>query len=229
MSLKKDKVLIIAPHADDEVLGCGGYISKFNNIKDFYVLVLTNSHLGSPNLYSQTDIQNIRDEAKKASKYLKIKKIFFENFPGTKLDIFPGNEISDKIFEYIKSIKPKEVFLPFYNDTHSDHQKIYSSSLVALRPFILKKIITKKIFCYETLSETEFGIPDKKNFDPNYFVSLNEKDFKNKVEAFKFYKSQIKKFPNPRSIPSIKIQAQFRGIQSNSLFSEAFRIIRMYE
>lgn len=227
--IRKNNVLIIAPHCDDEVLGCGGYISKNRNKKNFYVLILTNANKGLPKIYSQKNINIIREEAKKASKFLKVKDIFFEDFPAPMLDTYPSSTISDKILEYVNLIKPNEVFLPFFNDTHVDHQKIYLASITALRPFLKSSNYVKKIFCYETLSETEFGYPGKNIFNPNYYVSLSDKNINDKIKALKIYKSQIKKFPHPRSEDGLKILSSYRGMQSNTNYSEAFIVIRVYE
>ena len=87
----------------------------------------------------------------------------------------------------------------------------------------------KRILCYETPSETEFGYPGKHIFNPNYYVSLSKKNIDDKIKALKIYKSQIKKFPHPRSGNGLKILSSYRGIQSSSNYSEAFIIIRAYE
>ena len=226
---KKNNVLIIAPHCDDEVLGCGGYISKNKDKKNFYVLILTNANKGLPKIYSKKKINIIREEAKKVTKFLKVKEIFFEDFPAPILDVHPSSQISDKIMKYVNFLKPNEVFLPFFNDTHVDHQKTYLASITALRPFLKTSNYLKRILCYETPSETEFGYPGKHIFNPNYYVSLSKKNIDDKIKALKIYKSQIKKFPHPRSENGLKILSSYRGMQSNSNFSEAFIIIRIYE
>tara|TARA_X000000950_G_C13780924_1_gene605058 strand:- start:120 stop:818 length:699 start_codon:yes stop_codon:yes gene_type:complete len=226
---RKKNVLIISPHYDDEVLGCGGYVSKYNNSKNFYILFLTNANKGDPTLYNENLINKIRNEAKKSSNYLKVKKIFFENLPAPKLDIFSSSTISDKITYYLNNIKPSEVFIPFFNDTHVDHQKIYSASITSLRPFLKTNKNLKSIYCYETLSETDYSLPGKSIFNPNYFVELTKKNLSEKIQAMKYYKSQIKKQPHPRSVNGIKILASYRGLLSNTEYSEAFMILRVYD
>ena len=94
--------------------------------------------------------------------------------------------------KYLKLIDPNEIFIPYYNDTHVDHQKIYLSAMTALRPFVLKNKKIEKILCYETLSETEYAIPNKKIFNPNYYVRLSKKYIDDKIKAMKIYRSQLK-------------------------------------
>lgn len=225
----KQNVLIISPHCDDEVLGCGGYISKYKNTKNFYVLFLTNANKGNPDLYSDKYIKKVRDEAGKSSKYLKIKKIFFENFPAPKLDTFSSSIISDKITYYLNYLKPDEVFVPYFNDTHVDHQKIYLASITSLRPFLKTNKSLRSVYCYETLSETDYSLPGKSKFNPNYFVELSKKNLYEKIQAMKYYKSQLKKKPHPRSVNGIKVLASYRGLLSYTEYSEAFMILTVYD
>lgn len=229
MKFEKKNVLIIAPHCDDEILGCGGYISKYKNKKNFFILYLTNANKGDSIKYTEGLIKKIRNEAKKTSNFLGVKKIFFEDFPAPKLDTISSSTISDKISNYLKLIRPSEVFLPFGNDTHIDHQKVYISSITALRPFLNINKNLEKIYCYETLSETDFAIPNKKLFNPNFFVRLSQKNLEDKIKAIKMYKTQIKTKPHPRSTHAIKVLASYRGILSNFEYSEAFIIIRAYD
>lgn len=215
-------ILIIAPHADDEILGCGGIISKFSKKKiNIYVAIMTNASKGDIKLFSKSKIKNIRNECLKANKKLGVKKVFFCDFPAPKLDQFPIYKISEKINILLKKTKCDSIFLPYGSDLHKDHQCIYEASLVACRP--LNKSLVKNIFCYETLSETEWGL---KSFSPNYFEILSNSDLKNKILAFKEYKSQIQKDFHPRSENGIKNLAKYRGNNISQENAEAFKIIR---
>lgn len=216
-------ILVIAPHADDEVLGCGGIISKFSKKKvNVYVAVMTNASKGNSKLFSKSKIQQIRNECLKANKKLGVKKVFFYDFPAPKLDQYPIYKISEKIYTLINKIKCETVFLPYGNDIHKDHECIYQASLVACRP--INKSLVKNIFCYETLSETEWGL---EGFFPNYFETLSNSDLNNKISAFKQYKSQIKEQFHPRSENGIKNLARYRGNNISEENAEAFKIIRV--
>ena len=123
----KSKVLILSPHADDEILGCGGFISKFSK-QNYHinVLVLTNANKGAPEIYSPKQIQKLRIEAKSANKFIGTKKIFFENLPAINLNNFPVYKITDLISRYLENIKPEIVLIPSINDIHDDHKIILS-------------------------------------------------------------------------------------------------------
>ena len=86
----------------------------------------------------------------------------------------------------------------------------------------------KKILSYEVLSETEWN-ENEKSFNPNYFVSLNKADINNKVKAFLQYKSQVKKFPHPRSKEAIINLSKVRGSQAFMKYAEAFKVEKILE
>ena len=215
-------ILVIAPHADDEILGCGGIISKFSRKKvNIYVAIMTNASKGDSKLFSKSKIKIIRNECLRANKKLGV-KVFFFNFPAPKLDQYPIYKISKKINDLINKVKCETVFLPYGNDIHKDHQCIYQASLVACRP--INNNLVKNILCYETLSETEWGLD---SFHPNYYEVLSNVDINNKISAFKEYKSQIKDNFHPRSKNGIKNLAKYRGNNISQENAEAFKIIRI--
>ena len=98
----KNKILILAPHADDEILGCGGFISKYSKQNcHITVLILTNANIGAPQIYSTEDIKKIRDESKIANALIGTNKLFFENLPALNLNNYPFYKITNIIDEYI--------------------------------------------------------------------------------------------------------------------------------
>jgi len=220
-------ILIISPHADDEILGCGGFISKYSKKKySISVLILTNASKGAPELYSAKKIKVIREESIKANKLIGTKRLFFEDLPALNLNNYPLYKISNLINKYIIDLKPEVVFLPSYNDINDDHKITFKAAKVALRPN--KKSTIKKILSYEVLSETEWN-ENERSFNPNYFVSLNKKDINNKIKAFLKYKSQIKKFPHSRSIETIMNLSKIRGSQAFMEYAEAFKVEKIFE
>jgi LmbE family N-acetylglucosaminyl deacetylase len=124
------------------------------------------------------------------------------------------------------SINPEIILIPSANDIHDDHKIIFKAAKVSMRPN--KKSNLKKILSYEVLSETEWN-ENGKIFNPNYFVVLNKVDIKNKVKAFLKYKSQVKKFPHPRSKDAIINLSRVRGSQVFAEFAEAYRIEKIID
>tara|TARA_Y100000389_G_scaffold168042_1_gene173523 strand:+ start:25861 stop:26535 length:675 start_codon:yes stop_codon:yes gene_type:complete len=223
----KKKVLILSPHADDEILGCGGFISKFSK-KNYQinVLILTNANKGAPEIYSLEEIKTIRNEAKAANHLIGTKKLFFENLPGLNLNSYPLYKITMIIDKYITDINPEIVLMPSINDIHDDHKIIFKAAKVSMR--MNKKMNLKKILSYEVLSETEWN-EDEKSFNPNYYVSLNKSDIINKVKSFLKYRSQVKKFPHPRSKEAIMNLSRVRGSQVFTEYAEAFKVEKILD
>lgn len=223
----KKKILILSPHADDEILGCGGFISKFSK-QNFQVnvLILTNANKGAPELYSSEKIKKIRNEAKVANKLIGTKKLSFENLPALNLSSYPIYKISNIINKYLIDIDPEIVLIPSLNDIHDDHKIIFKAAKISMR--FNKKTNLKKILSYEVLSETEWN-ENEKSFNPNYFISLDKSDIDKKVKAFLKYKSQVKKFPHPRSKEAIINLSKVRGSQVFMKYAEAFKVEKILD
>ena len=223
----KKKILILSPHADDEILGCGGFISKYSK-QNYHidVLVLTNANIGAPEIYSSKEIKLLRNEAKKANDLIGTKKLFFENLPAINLNNYPVYKITNIINKYISDINPEIVLIPSQNDIHEDHKIIFKAAKVSMRPNKISNL--KKILSYEVLSETEWN-EEGKSFNPNYFVCLKKSDINNKVKAFLKYKSQVKKFPHPRSKEAIVNLSRVRGSQAFTEYAEAFRVEKILD
>jgi LmbE family N-acetylglucosaminyl deacetylase len=223
----KKKVLIISPHADDEILGCGGFISKYSK-KNYYinVLILTNANKGAPELYSSKEIELIRKESKIANNFVGTKKLFFENLPALNLSSYPTYKITNIINKYIFKINPEIVLIPSANDIHDDHKIVFKAAKVSMRPNKTSNL--KKILSYEVLSETEWN-ENNKSFNPNYYVNLDKLDINRKINAFLKYKSQVKKFPHPRSKEAILNLSKVRGSQVFMNYAEAFKVEKILD
>ena len=220
-------VLILSPHADDEILGCGGFISKYSKQNyNINVLILTNANNGAPEIYSTKKIELIRNEAKIANNFIGTKKLFFENLPAINLNNYPIYKISNIINKYILDINPEIVLIPSKNDIHDDHKIIFKAAKISMRPNKISNL--KKILSYEVLSETEWN-EEGKSFNPNYFVCLKKSDINNKVKAFLKYRSQVKKFPHPRSKEAIINLSRVRGGQAFIEYAEAFKVEKILD
>jgi len=218
-------ILIVAPHPDDEVLGCGGIIAKYSGEGSrVFVLVVTR---GTPKLYSADKIDNIRREARSAHGMLGVKETVFLDFPAPELDMISLAEISREITEVIKRFSITDLYIPHRGDIHGDHRVVFNACLVAARP--VGDCSVKSIFAYETLSETEWAPPFGDDaFIPTKFVDVST-TFNKKLEAMNCFKSQLKQFPNPRSIETLTALSKFRGSTVGFSHAEAFMVIRVIE
>jgi LmbE family N-acetylglucosaminyl deacetylase len=217
------RVLVIAPHPDDEVLGCGGIIKRLTD-SGIRVTVLVASR-GKEKLYSEERILNVRKQALEAHRILGVSNTVFFDYPAPELDLVSISELSSSISKIITREKPDTVFLPHHGDIHHDHRAIFNAGLVASRP--VNDCSVKYVFCYETLSESEWAPPfGAEVFIPQMFVNIT-KEFSHKIDAMRCYTSQIRNFPNPRSEKSIEALANFRGSTVGIDYAEAFMVIRI--
>jgi N-acetylglucosamine malate deacetylase 1 len=218
-------ILIVAPHPDDEVLGCGGIIAKYSESGfRVYVLVVTR---GTPKLYSSDKIDNIRMEARNAHAILGVTETVFLDFPAPELDIISLAEIAREISGVIKRFNINDLYIPHRGDIHGDHRVVFNACLVAARP--VDDCPVKSIFAYETLSETEWAAPFGDDaFIPAKFVDVSA-TFVKKLDAMKCFKSQLKQFPNPRSIETLTALSKFRGSTVGFSHAEAFMVMRVIE
>ena len=217
------KILVVAPHPDDETLGVGGSVAKsISQGYDVTVLVVS-GHL--PPLYKIEAYDQTVDEAHKAFKILGIKKSLFLKIPATLVGSEPVHILNKKINDVIDEVEPN-IVLCCYPDRHIDHRVIFESVMVATRPVGAGKKI-EMLAAYETLSETHWNAAHiEPNFTPNWVIDITDFIDK-KLEALACYKSQIPEFPGPRSVEAVEALAKFRGTQAGFAFGEALQIIRM--
>ena len=216
------KVLVIAPHPDDEILGVGGTIKKRSKKGDeVYVCIVTK---GYKPLFDEEVIQMGREEAKIADKMLGVKETFFLDFPAVMLETIPRYEFNEKISEIVQKIQPDEIYIPHRGDMQIDHQMVVDAAMVAVRPKYKHKI--KRVYAYETLSETGWNIPNQQNeFIPNVYEDITE-TLKDKLESMRIFKSQLGEFPEARSIGALDALAKYRGAIVVVKAAEAFILIR---
>ena len=216
------KILVFAPHPDDEVLGCGGIIAK--NVKegnDVYVCIVTKA---CEPLFSKKDDEIDQKEIKAAHSYLGVKETINLGLPAAMLESVPRHVLNGEIAKVINSVKPEEVYIPHRGDMHLDHKMIADACMVGLRP--RGKNSVKRVYAYETLSETEWDAPNVTNaFIPNVYVDIT-KYIDKKINAMKKYKTQICKYPDPRSEEGIKALATYRGVTVSKNYAESFMLIR---
>lgn len=216
------KILVFAPHPDDEVLGVGGTIAKRAQLGDeVYICVVTK---GTEPLWREGPVLRIQQQCREADKLLGALDTIFLNFPAVMLETVPRYELNGKISDVVKNIQPDEVYIPHRGDMQLDHKMIVDACMVALRPKY--KHIVKRVYAYETLSETGWDIPNTVNeFIPTVYENI-EDTLQLKLEAMLKFESQVSAFPDLRSMEALESLAKYRGSTVNCKAAEAFNLIR---
>jgi len=198
---KKYQTLIISPHCDDEVLGCGGVIY---NRKDDDVFVY---YLGVDDFHVISKEERIKEVQSVAN---------FLNFE-FKISNNPVNNFRKQdIIDLINQTQPDEVFIP-NPSFNQDHKEVYEACLIALRPhdknFFVKNVFVYEVDQYQTWAGSEFT--------PNYFEKI---DLDKKIYAYKLHKSQVRAMRPPELIEKF---CYIRGLSSNYDYAEGFFILRI--
>lgn len=202
------KKLIISPHIDDEVLGCGGILHK-----DTFVI-----YCGKDERHITQDwIKKRPTDDARMSELKSVVDITNHNYTilDNKVNYYKLHDILESIERIVNEIKPSEVYIP-HPSYNQDHRTSYEASLTALRPHDLNHFV-KKIFIYE---QPHMLFWDDKDFKPNYFIPI---DIEVKIKLYELMKTQVRKF---RSIEHVKAIAKLRGGQSNCNYAEAYKILR---
>ena len=215
--------MVIAPHPDDEVLGCGGTIRKLSQQgHDVHVAIATR---GWEPLFPPEQVEQVRGEAQKANDLLGAKQLHFLDLPVLRLVELPEHELNGAVTKIVQETDPQWVLLPFRSDLHEDHKQIFDAAEIALRP-LPGRLNVERILCYETLSETHWHAPGvEPAFTPHLYVDISD-HLSAKLEAMQCYTSQIKEPPNARSLESIEALAKFRGMTVHRHAAEAFMVMR---
>ena len=213
------RILVFAPHPDDEVLGCGGVMAKhIAKGDDVFVCVVTSSRVEKYRAMHE-------NYARKVSEYMRVNDVFFFNYPTVELSSVNDRAFTGSFNELVKKIEPEVVYIPFHGDMHTDHKKVADAAMVALRPYSAPFV--KAIYAYETLSETGWNYPSAdKTFIPNVFEDVS--DFIDiKIHAMELYETKIENPPHPRSAEGIRSLAKYRGGTVGFAYAEAFMVLRI--
>ena len=219
------KILVIAPHPDDELLGCGGTLLRRaaeGGTIGWLLMTAITEEAG----WARATIEKRAAEIEQVREGLGIQPTHFYSlgFPTTQLDRIPLTTLVSCISDVFKDFQPQEVLLPYPGDAHSDHRITFDAASSCTKWFRYPSV--RRVFAYETPSETDFGIdPTKLEFKPNVFIDVS-KFIERKLELARLYQSEMGEFPCPRSERLLTALAQVRGAQSGFSAAESFVLLR---
>lgn len=207
------KKLIISPHIDDEVLGCGGILDE----NTFVIYCgFDETHIKGKWVRERPNTDVRINELKKVQSLLKFKYDILFN----KVNHYIEQDLIGSFEKVINEFKPDQIFIPnpSYNQ---DHKTVYDAAMVALRPHDLNYFV-KKVLIYEQ-PQVYLWNNTSREFKPNYYIPIN---INKKIKAYKLMASQVRPFRSPEMLKSI---ALLRGGQGNLKYAEAFEIVRWVE
>ena len=210
-------VLIVAPHALDEVLGCGGTIALATAAgRKVHILVLCGDGAGHDG--------KRRAAASGAAELLGSEPPRFAGFPENASDAVPLGKVIEVIERTVSELRPETVYVSHGGNLNVDHQTAFRAAATALRPVPVSPVI--EFFAYEIASSTDwappgFGTP----FEPNRFVEIDSV-LERKLAALELYSFDMRSEPHARSIAALANLARLRGASVGVRAAEAFLVLR---
>lgn len=214
------KVLVIAAHPDDEVLGCGGTIARHVAAGDDVKVVFFTDGVGSRDAGDAA----VRSEAaNKASDILCFRFWVIGPFADQRMDDVAFLDIVKKMETYLYDAAPDIIYTHHGGDLNFDHRIVHQATMTAFRPQPGSTV--KAIYAYEVPSSTEWASDTFPAFRPNHFVDVSG-FMDQKLAALQAYEEELREFPHPRSIEAAKALAAWRGASVGLHAAEAFMTVR---
>jgi N-acetylglucosamine malate deacetylase 1 len=219
------KILVVAAHPDDEVLGCGGTIARHSMNGDEVHLLIMAEGITSRDAVRDAqgrfnDLSILRKLAHQSAEMLGASSLTIEDFPDNRLDSIDRIEIIKKIEFNIHKHNPEIVYSHHAGDLNIDHRIVHDAVAVACRP--LPGASTRIVLFFEVPSSTEWQICGSISpFSPNWFVDIKQ-TMDTKLKALECYHTELRPWPHPRSVEAIRYLACWRGASVGVECAEAF-------
>ncbi|MBO6284539.1 MAG: PIG-L family deacetylase [Pseudobutyrivibrio sp.] len=224
------KVLVVAAHPDDEVLGCGGTILRHvANGDKVHIMIMAEGLTSRDNQRDvglrQGELSELHKNAHKVSDFLGAEELKILDFPDNRMDSVELLDVVKQIEAEVDDFCPDIVYTHHAGDVNVDHLITHKAVVTACRP--LPGNTVKELYFFETLSSTEWQIPTSgKIFMPQMYININEYLDK-KIEALHLYESEMRKYPHSRSYEAVKILSKLRGFSVGMEYAEAFMVGRI--
>lgn len=216
------RVLCVAPHPDDETLGCGATLLRHKAEGDeIHWLLVTEA--GPPRFPADFPARRRREVAEVADLYGFVSTTWL-SLPTAEMDRLPESDVIESFRPAIAGVAPDVVYLPHRGDAHSDHRITHDCAMAAMKPFRTGKRI-RRILAYETLSETEQAAFGHDAFRPDVFVDVGDW-LERKIGIMAVYAGEMQPPPLPREPSAVRALARLRGATVACAHAEAFMLLR---
>jgi LmbE family N-acetylglucosaminyl deacetylase len=222
------KVLVIAAHPDDEVLGCGATVARLvQEQHEVHFAILGEGITSRHAQRSEADegqLAELHGQARAAAAKLGAKSIALHELPDNRLDTVPLLEVVKVVEELTERIKPEVIYTHHPGDLNVDHGVIHRAVLTATRPIAGQCV--REIYAFEVPSSTEWAFASLQPvFRPNVFVDVSA-TLEAKISAMSCYETETREFPHPRSPEALRAVARRWGSVVGCDAAEAFELIR---
>jgi len=222
------RVLVIAAHPDDEVLGCGATAARLvqeHHQVHFAILGegITSRHASRSDA-DASQLVSLHKQAEAAAAALGVTSLALHSLPDNRLDTVPLLEVVKVVEELVDRIKPEVIYTHHPGDLNVDHGVIHRAVLTATRPVPGQSV--REIYAFEVPSSTEWAFGSwQATFRPNIFVDVAA-TLEMKIAAMACYQTESREFPHPRSPEALRAVATRWGSVAGCHAAEAFELVR---
>lgn len=221
------KVLVVAAHPDDEVLGCGGVIARHAaEGSDVHILIMAEGATARHDTRDEAHpaIGALREAARQAANVLGAREPRLAGFPDNRMDEVALLDVIKTVEAVVGEVRPSIVYTHHGGDLNVDHRIVHEAVVTACRP--LPETPVRSLYAFETVSSTEWA-PETfgQSFRPTRFVDIAT-HLDRKLQALESYTSEMRSFPHPRSRENVVALARHRGACAGIAAAEAFMVIR---
>jgi LmbE family N-acetylglucosaminyl deacetylase len=223
-----ERVLVVAAHPDDEVLGCGATIARMVSEGSHVAIAILGEGISSryvdraaapPDLLAQ-----LRRDGERAAGLLGAAEVSFHELPDNRFDTVPMLDVVKLVERLVERVAPGEIYTHHPGDLNVDHGIVHRAVLTATRPICGS--VVRRILAFEVPSSTDWAFRQfAPEFRPNVFVDVAA-TLDRKLEAMKAYESEARLFPHPRSNEALLALARLRGSAVGFEAAEAFELVR---
>lgn len=215
--MRNKRVLVIAAHPDDELLGCGGTIALHTREGDRVTAVIACE--GESLRYGKQGVgQHVHTQ--RAAEKLGVSDTRMLGFPDQRLDTITLTDVISALSKVVGEVRPEVVYCQYGGDINRDHQLLFQALLVATRP---TESYIQSIYAFDTASSTEWAYP--RSFLPDTWVDISS-TLELKLEAMACYETEVRDYPHPRSLEALRNRARAWGNQSFIEAAEVFMTVR---
>jgi LmbE family N-acetylglucosaminyl deacetylase len=219
------RILVVAAHPDDEVLGCGATIARLaREGHEAHIAILGEGGTSRAGESDPSLVRELRAQAAEAARVLGAREPLFYDLPDNRFDTRPLLEVSKIVEEVIGRVRPEVIYTHHGGDLNVDHGVAHRAVLTAARP--LPGACVREIYAFEVASSTEWAFGQASSaFRPRVFTDVGA-TLSLKIEALKRYRREVREFPHPRSEEGIAALARWRGSSVGCPAAEAFELVR---
>lgn len=213
------RVLVVAAHPDDDVLGCGGFMARLAAEGASVEVLLLSDGVTSRDVQPQEVVER-QQSAREALAVLGVGQPHLEHFPDNAMDTVPLLEVARVVTEKVEALEPDTLITHSLSDLNVDHRLTAEASLIAARPQPGSPV--RRVLQFEVPSATGWR-PSAQAFDPRFHVDVTGY-VDAKLAALRCYDAEMRAWPHARSYEAIEALLRWRGASVGVEAAEAFEV-----